>query len=116
MRAEIVGATIEALFNSRKADKFVAFYELTSFFVADIGVENVPAPLRKQFLGALGEAATALASKEPSKAVFLQAIQAEAEEDPATAVKAEQAAMTAAYQIVACVREETAPTDTSPGS
>ena len=116
LRAEIVGATIEALFHSRKADKFVAFYELTSFFVADIGVENVPAPLRKQFLGALGEAATALASKEPSKAVFLQAIQAEAEEDPAAAVKAEQAAMTAAYQIVARVREETAPTDTSPGS
>ncbi len=116
LRTEIVEATIKALFNSRKEDKFVVFYELTSFFVADIGVENVPAPLRKQFLGALGEAATALASKEPPEAVFLQAIQAETEENPAEAIKAEQAAMTSAYQIVARVRTETEPAETFPPS
>lgn len=101
LRDAIFASVAQALLNSRGSEKFKAFYELTSFFVGDIGLDNLPPSLRGKFNVALGEAASTMASRERAKAIFLWAIQAEAYAQESQGEIARQQAVEAAFQEVA---------------
>lgn len=109
-RNEIIQASMKAILNSQDVDQFDAFYGLTSFFVATLGIENIPSSLRSQFLAAISETATATASKDWPKAIFLNVIHSEALGESASGAT-RQKALSDAFDLVQKVTEENVPED-----
>ena len=100
LRGSLNTAVTTAILNCREPSKFKAFYELTGFFVSDIGLENLAPSQRGQFKTALDAAANGLASLERAKAIFLWSIQAEAYANEAEGPKARDAAINGAFELV----------------
>lgn len=96
----IHNAIVKAILSSRGSDKFENFYELTSFFVGDIGLDKLPAELRRSFKEAISETANAMAVKSRPKAIFLWTVEAEAIGNQSAGQKARDTAIAAAFEEV----------------
>lgn len=106
LRGAINSAVTTAILNCREPSKFKAFYELTGFFVSDIGLENLAPSQRGQFKAALDAAANGLASSERAKAIFLWSIQAEAYASEPEGPKARDVASNGAFELVGALTPE----------
>ncbi|HIG30068.1 MAG TPA: hypothetical protein EYQ50_20640 [Verrucomicrobiales bacterium] len=110
-RSKLVEATGLALMNHRGASGFKTFYELTRFFVSDIGLKNLPGHLKEDFKTALSEGAERFKQSERPKSLFLWAVEAKAYMDSPEGLQAKDKALREAFDFVSGINVESVPED-----